>query len=283
MDYELMLQQHVDSGADVTVGCLTVPRTEASEFGVMAIDSSYRITQFLEKPKDPPGTPEDPEVTLASMGIYVFKWSFLRDLLIRDASDTNSKHDFGGDLIPSIVKNGKAVAHRFVDSCVRHSPDAPVYWRDVGTIDAFWKANIDLTDFTPDLDLWDKNWPIWTYSESVPPAKFIHDEADRRGIARSSMVAGGCIISGTEVRNSLLFTQVHTNSYASLEYAVVLPYVNIGRSARLKKVVIDRGVRIPEGLVVGEDPEEDAKWFRVSEGGVTLITKSMIERRAAAL
>jgi glucose-1-phosphate adenylyltransferase len=166
---------------------------------------------------------------------------------------------------------------------VRHDPDAPAYWRDVGTIDAFWKANIDLTDFTPELDLWDRDWPIWTYSESVPPAKFIHDEEERRGIAVSSMVAGGCIISGTEVRNSLLFTMVHTNSYSVLDHAVVLPYATVERHARLRNVVIDRGVTIPRGLVVGENPEEDRRWFRVSEGGVTLITKEMLDKRDAAL
>ncbi len=184
MDYEQMLRQHVESGADVTVGCLTVPRMEATAFGVMAVDSNDQITSFLEKPADPPGTPDDPDVALASMGIYVFAWPFLRDLLRKDAEDPNSAHDFGGNLIPEIVKNGKAVAHRFTDSCVRHAPEAPAYWRDVGTVDAYWKANIDLTNFSPDLNLWDKNWPIWTYSESVPPAKFIHDEEDRRGSAR---------------------------------------------------------------------------------------------------
>ncbi len=282
MDYEQMLRQHVESGADVTVGCLTVPRMEATAFGVMAVDSNDQITSFLEKPADPPGTPDDPDVALASMGIYVFAWPFLRDLLRKDAEDPNSAHDFGGNLIPEIVKNGKAVAHRFTDSCVRHAPEAPAYWRDVGTVDAYWKANIDLTNFSPDLNLWDKNWPIWTYSESVPPAKFIHDEEDRRGSARSSLVSGGCIISGTEVRESLLFTQVHTNSYASLTRAVVLPYVVVERSARLTNVVIDRGVVIPQGLVVGEDPEEDAKWFRVSDTGVTLITQAMLDKRAAA-
>ncbi len=283
MDYEVMLRHHVDSKADVTVGCLTVPREEASAFGVMDIGKGGRITSFLEKPKNPPGTPEDPNVTLASMGIYVFTWKFLRDLLVRDSDDPNSSHDFGSDIIPDIVKNGKAIAHRFDDSCVRHKPGAPVYWRDVGTVDAYWKANIDLTGFTPDLDLWDSNWPIWTYSESVPPAKFVHDEADRRGSAVSSLVSGGCIISGTEVRNSLLFTMVHTNSYATLDHAVVLPYAYIGRHARLRNVVVDRGVEIPEGLVVGEDPVEDGKWFRVSPGGVTLITQDMIDRREAAL
>ena len=282
MDYEVMLRQHRDTDADVTIGCLTVPRAEASAFGVMAIDDNDRITSFLEKPKDPPGTPHDPTVTLASMGIYVFKWSFLRDLLIRDAEDPNSSRDFGGDLIPQIVAGGKAMAHRFEASCVRHAPDAPAYWRDVGTVDAYWKANIDLTSFTPDLDLWDTNWPIWTYSESVPPAKFIHDEADRRGSAISSMVSGGCIISGTEVRESLLFTNVHTNSYSQLVGAVVLPNVVVERHARLRNVVIDRGVVIPRGLVVGEDPEEDAKWFHVTSGGVTLITEEMIAKWHAA-
>ncbi|MEO0864691.1 MAG: glucose-1-phosphate adenylyltransferase, partial [Pseudomonadota bacterium] len=278
MDYEVMLRQHIEAGADVTVGCLTVPRAEASAFGVMAIDDHDNITSFLEKPADPPGTPDDPNVTLASMGIYVFNWKFLRDLLIRDASDTNSSRDFGGDLIPQIVKDGKAVAHRFSNSCVRHSDAAPVYWRDVGTVDAYWRANIDLTDFSPELDLWDTQWPVWTYSESVPPAKFIHDEDDRRGSAISSMVSGGCIISGTEVRESLLFTGVHTNSYAQLTRAVVLPGVVVERNARLTNVVIDRGVRIPDGLVIGEDPETDGKHFHVSEGGVTLVTAPMIEK-----
>ncbi len=282
MDYEVMIQQHVDTGADVTVGCLTVPREEATAFGVMAVDAKGRITEFLEKPADPPGTPEDPTVALASMGIYVFTWSFLRELLLKDQNDPNSSHDFGSDLIPAIVKNGKAVAHRFDESCVRHAPEAPAYWRDVGTLDAFWKANIDLTDFLPELDLWDTQWPIWTYSESVPPAKFIHDEADRRGSAVSSMVSGGCIVSGTEVRNSILYTMVHTNSYAMLDHAVMLPHSFVSRHARLTKVIVDRGVYIPDGLVVGEDPEEDAKWFRVTEGGVTLITQTMLDRRAEA-
>ncbi|SLN37988.1 Glucose-1-phosphate adenylyltransferase [Roseivivax jejudonensis] len=280
MDYERMIEHHVESGADVTIGCLTVPRNEASAFGVMAIDEADRITSFLEKPKDPPGTPDDPDVTLASMGIYVFRWDFLRDLLVRDMQDGNSSHDFGNDLIPDIVRNGTAQAHRFERSCVRASDEAPAYWRDVGTVDAFWKANLDLTNFSPELDLWDKDWPIWTYSEITPPAKFIHDEENRRGQAVSSLVSGGCIISGTEIRESLLFTMVHTNSFSSLEGAVVLPRAYIARNARLRNVVIDRGVHIPEGLVVGEDPEEDAKWFRVTEGGVTLITQAMLDRRA---
>jgi glucose-1-phosphate adenylyltransferase len=248
----------------------------------MATDESGRITSFLEKPKDPPATPEDPTLALASMGIYVFSWPFLRDLLRRDMQDDSSSHDFGHDLIPMLVEKGRARAHRFDVSCVRDEGD-PAYWRDVGTVDAFWQANIDLTNFTPELNLWDRDWPIWSYSEMTPPAKFIHDEDGRRGSAVSSMVSGGCIVSGTEVRNSLLFTQVHTNSYAMLEHAVVLPYVVISRHARLSRVVIDKGVVIPEGLVVGEDPEQDAKWFRVSEKGVTLITQEMLDRRAASL
>lgn len=280
MDYEIMLRAHVKSEADVTVGCLTVPRIEASAFGVMATDKDGRITEFLEKPADPPGTPEDPETTLASMGIYVFDWKFLRDLLLKDAQDPNSSNDFGNDLIPEIVKHGKAMAHRFDESCVR-GHDAPAYWKDVGTVDAFWQANINLTNFTPDLDLWDRDWPVWTYNDSVPPAKFIHDERDRRGMAISSMISGGCIVSGTEVRNSCLFTNVHTNSYSVLDHAVVLPNVTISRSARLRQVVIDAGVHIPEGLVVGEDSDDDKKWFRVTERGTTLITQNMLDKKAA--
>ena len=283
MDYEVMLQQHVASGADVTIGCLTVPRMEATAFGVMHVDKDMRITQFLEKPKDPPSIPGDPAHALASMGIYVFNWAFLRDLLIRDMSDDNSSHDFGNDLIPDIVKNGKAVAHRFADSCVTSGLEQEPYWRDVGTIDAFWQANIDLTDFIPKLDIYDQSWPIWTYAEILPPAKFIHDEDGRRGMAVSSLVSGDCIVSGSEVRNSLLFTGVRTHSFSALDHVVALPQVIVNRKADLTRCVIDRGVIIPEGLVVGQDPLEDAKWFRRSEGGVVLITQNMLDAREKAL
>lgn len=282
MDYEIMLQQHVESGADVTIGCLTVPRMEAVAFGVMHVDKNARITDFLEKPKNPPSIPGDPDHALASMGIYVFNWDFLRDLLIKDAEDPNSSHDFGHDIIPGIVKNGKAVAHKFSDSCVRSGLEEEPYWRDVGTVDAFWQANIDLTDFVPKLDLYDNSWPIWTYAELVPPAKFIHDEDGRRGSAVSSLVAGDCIVSGSEVKNSLLFTGVRSHSFSVLDNAVVLPYVTVNRKAELKNCVIDRGVIIPEGLVVGQDPVEDAKWFRREDSGVVLITQDMLDRRAAA-
>jgi glucose-1-phosphate adenylyltransferase len=282
MDYEVMLQQHVASKADVTIGCLTVPRMEATAFGVMHVDKDMRITQFLEKPKDPPGIPGDPDNALASMGIYVFNWKFLRELLLRDMEDPNSSHDFGNDLIPDIVKNGKAVAHRFADSCVRTGIEAEPYWRDVGTVDAFWRANIDLTHFTPALDLYDNSWPIWTYAEIVPPAKFIHDTDGRRGSAVSSLVSGDCIVSGAEVRSSLLFTGVRAHSYARLDHVVALPYVDIARSAQLKNCVIDRGVQIPKGLVVGEDADEDAKWFRRTDTGIVLVTQDMLNARARA-
>jgi glucose-1-phosphate adenylyltransferase len=280
MDYELMLQQHVDSGADVTIGCLEVPRKEATGFGVMHVDATDRIISFIEKPKDPPGMPDKPEMSLASMGIYVFKTSFLCDQLRRDAAEKGSERDFGKNLIPYIVKHGKAVAHRFTRSCVRSENESQSYWRDVGTVDAYWEANIDLTDVVPALDLYDRNWPIWTYSELVPPAKFVHDEDGRRGKAVSSLVSGGCIISGAGVKNSLLFTGVRVNSYSRLDQAVVLPHVNIARNARLKRVVIDRGVEIPEGLVVGDDPELDAKRFRRTESGICLITQPMLDKLA---
>ena len=281
MDYELMLQQHADSGADVTIGCLEVPRMEASGFGVMAVDDADRITSFLEKPDDPPGMPDRPDMALASMGIYVFEMDFLADELRRDAADSNSSRDFGKDIIPHVVKHGKAVAHRFTRSCVRSAHESQAYWRDVGTIDAYWEANIDLTDVLPALDLYDQNWPIWTYSEVTPPAKFVHDEEGRRGQAAASLVSGGCIVSGASLRRSLLFTGVRVNSYSTVEEAVVLPHVQVGRNARLRKVVIDRGVEIPEGLVVGEDPELDALRFRRTASGICLITRAMIDKLSA--
>ena len=278
MDYEPMLQQHVNSGADVTIGCLEVPRMEAVGFGVMAVDHKRQITAFVEKPADPPAMPDNPDVALASMGIYVFETNFLAGLLRRDAADKKSSHDFGKDIIPYVVKNGTAVAHLFSDSCVRSELEAGSYWRDVGTVDAYWQANVDLTDTVPELDLYDQDWPIWTYSEVTPPAKFVHDLEGRRGHAVSSLVSGGCIVSGASIRRALLFTGVRVNSFSVLEEAVVLPRVVIGRNASLKKVVIDSDIIIPEGLVVGEDPELDAKRFRRTESGICLITQPMIDR-----
>jgi glucose-1-phosphate adenylyltransferase len=278
MDYELMLQQHVNSGADVTIGCLVVPRMEATGFGVMQVDEKDTITAFVEKPKDPPGIPGNPEMALASMGIYVFNTEFLFEQLRRDADDPASNRDFGGDIIPYIVKHGKAVAHRFTNSCIRAAEEIEEYWRDVGTLDAYFEANLDLTDTVPKLNLYDRDWPIWTDAVVAAPAKFVHDEDGRRGFAVSSLVSGDCIVSGSEVRRSLLFTGVKIGSYSDVREAVILPYCNIGRGARLNRVIIDSGVRIPEGLVIGEDPELDARRFRVSEKGVVLVTRDMMAR-----
>jgi glucose-1-phosphate adenylyltransferase len=280
MDYEPMLEQHVGQGADVTVGCIEVPRLEASAFGVMHIDEHDRIVAFLEKPADPPGMPDKPEMALASMGIYVFETGFLFEQLRRDAADPNSDHDFGKNIIPHLVEQGKAVAHRFTRSCVRSSSEAEAYWRDAGTVDAYWEANIDLTGLLPGLDLYDHDWPIWTYAEITPPAKFVHDEEGRRGMALNSLVSGGCIISGARLERSLLFTGVHAHSFSRLHEVVALPYARINRGAKLSKVVIDRGVVIPPGLVVGEDPEDDARRFRRTDNGVCLITQAMLDRLA---
>ncbi len=281
MDYEVMLRQHCEQEADVTVGCIEVPRTEATAFGVMGVDAEDRITSFLEKPADPPGIPGQPDLALASMGIYVFDTEYLFRQLRRDAADPESKHDFGRDIVPHIVANGKAVAHRFAASCVRSAAETTPYWRDAGTVDAYWEANIDLTDFVPGLDIFDRDWPIWTHAEVVPPAKFIHDEDGRRGLAVSSLVSGGCIVSGASVKRSLLSTGCHVHSYADIEGAVVLPYVEIGRGARLRNVVVDRGARIPPGLVVGEDPEHDAARFRRTDRGICLVTQPMLDRLQA--
>ena len=276
MDFEPMLQQHVEQGADVTVGCLEVPRAEASGFGVMHVDASDRILSFQEKPADPPAMPGRPDMALASMGIYVFDTRYLFDRLREDAADPNSSHDFGKDLIPRLVADAKAVAHPFERSCVRSTAEAPPYWRDVGTLDSYFAANIDLTDIVPDLDLFDRDWPIWTYGEMTAPAKFVHDEDGRRGGAFSSVIAGGSIISGATLRRSLVFSGVRVHSYADVAYAVILPEVEIGNSAHLRNVIIERAVRIPEGLIVGEDPALDARRFRRTSNGICLITQTMI-------
>ncbi len=278
MDYELMLQQHVAQGADVTVGCLEVPREDATAFGVMDVDDQDVIRSFIEKPADPPGMPGKPDTSLASMGLYVFDTQFLIDQLQRDAADASSSHDFGKDLIPYIVANGRAVAHSFQRSCVRSEAERGSYWRDVGTIDAYWAANIDLTAVVPELDIYDDEWPIWTFSEITPPAKFVHDEDGRRGMAISSLVSGACVVSGSLIRHTLLSTGVRVNSYGLVEHAVILPKVVVGRGARLRNVVVDAAVQIPDGLVVGEDPELDAKRFRRTERGICLITQPMIDR-----
>ncbi len=276
-DYSLMVKHHVESGADVTVGCIEVPRMEAVGFGVMKVDENDRILDFVEKPADPPAMPGHPDMALASMGIYVFNTDYLCELLQKDADNPDSSHDFGGDIIPDIVRNKVAIAHPFSRSCVRTDLEEKPYWRDVGTVDAFWQANVDLTDFQPELDLYDNTWPIWTYSELTAPAKFIHDEEGRRGHAVSSMVSGGCIISGSRLNRCFLFTGVRTRSYSDLKGVVAMPYAEIGRNARLKNVVIDRGVKIPDGLVVGENAKLDGERFRRTDNGICLITQPMID------
>ena len=276
MDYSNLLGDMVAKGADCIVACVEVPLALASDFGIMKVDERMRIIDFVEKPAAPPAMPDKPDRALASMGIYAFSANFLYSELQRDHDAGGSAHDFGRDVIPDLVNRGLAVAHRFEDSCVTTTPEAEPYWRDVGTIDAYWAANLDLVMPTPSLDIYDPNWPIWTYQQQLPPAKFIFNDDDRRGVAIDSMVSGGCIVSGAQVVNSLLFSSVRVNSYARTSDAVILPEVDIGRHARLSKVVIDRGCQIPEGLVVGEDPALDAKRFYRSDGGVVLISPDML-------
>jgi glucose-1-phosphate adenylyltransferase len=279
MDYAAMLSAHIRTGADVTVGCIEVPRMEATGFGVMDVDATGRITRFLEKPADPPPMPGRPDMALASMGIYIFNADFLYDQLDRDAADPGSSRDFGKDLIPWLVPRAKVMAHFFAESCVyNRAPGSAPYWRDVGTVDAYWEANLELCKVSPALDLYDRNWPIFTYQEQLPPAKFVFDDDDRRGMAVDSMVSAGCIISGSTIRRSLLFNNVRVHSYNQVTDTVILPEVEISRNSRLTKAVVDRGCRIPPNLVVGEDPEEDARRFHRTENGVVLITRDMLAR-----
>ena len=275
MNYALMLADHVAKGRPCTVGCIEVPRAEASAFGVMAVDASGLITEFVEKPADPPCMLGQPDKSLASMGIYIFDAKYLRDELVRDIADPASTHDFGKDIIPRAVRNGCAVAHPFGLSCVSMKPGQDPYWRDVGTIDAYWDANIDLTATDPMLNLYDTRWPIWTYQPQLPPAKFVHNQDDRRGMAIESMVSGGSIISGRVFR-SVLFSSVRVHSYATVNWSVLLPEVQVGRNVRLNRTVIDRGCVIPDGMVIGEDDASDARRFYRTESGITLVTPSML-------
>jgi glucose-1-phosphate adenylyltransferase len=277
MNYALMLADHVAKGRDCTVGCIEVPREEAKAFGVMAVDDKHLITEFVEKPAEPPAMPGKPDRSLASMGIYVFNARYLYKELERDINDPNSSHDFGKDIIPKAVKNGQAAAHPFALSAVGTRHNEEPYWRDVGTIDAYWDANIDLTATDPLLNLYDTRWPIWTYQPQLPPAKFVHNLDDRRGMAIESMVSGGCIVSGA-VHRSVLFSSVRVHSYASVNWGVLLPGVQVGRGARLNRVVVDRGCVIPDGMVIGENAEDDARRFHRSEGGITLVTPEMLQK-----
>ncbi|HEY8084998.1 MAG TPA: glucose-1-phosphate adenylyltransferase [Methylophilaceae bacterium] len=275
MDYGQMLADHVRNKADMTVACINVPVADASSFGVVGADENNRIIQFREKPENPDTIPGDPTQSFASMGIYVFNASFLYEQLIRDADDPNSNHDFGQNLIPYLISRYRVYAHQFADSCVGTGKSEP-YWRDVGTIDAYWEANMELTKVVPDLNMYDKEWPIWTHQEQLPPAKFVFDQDDRRGYAVDSLVSGGCIISGTPIKRSLLFSDVRVHSYGLIEDSVILPKCIVGRYVVLKKVVLDKGCNIPDGMQIGVNPEEDRKRFYVSEKGVTLVTPEML-------
>ncbi|GAP35548.1 glucose-1-phosphate adenylyltransferase [Piscinibacter sakaiensis] len=277
MNYALMLADHVAHGRDCTVGCIPVPRAEASAFGVMAVGEKALITDFVEKPADPPPMPGRPDMALASMGIYVFNARYLYKALERDMADPDSSHDFGKDIIPKAVRQGHATAHSFDLSAVGVRMNEAPYWRDVGTIDAYWDANIDLTATDPLLNLYDTRWPIWTHQAQLPPAKFVHNADDRRGLAIESLVSGGCIVSG-QVFRTVLFSSVRVHSYANVQWSVVLPSVQIGRGARVTRAVIDRGCVIPDGMVIGEDVAEDERRFHRSPNGIVLVTREMLER-----
>ena len=272
MDYGAMLAAHVEKEADVTVGCIEVPLKRAHAFGVMEVDAEERVLSFEEKPPEPKPKPGRTDVALCSMGIYVFNQDFLFEQLIKDADMPSSSHDFGKDIIPAVIKKYRTYAYNFRDPITEKEG----YWRDVGTVDAFWEANLELIGVTPELNLYDVDWPIWTYQEQLPPAKFVFDDEDRRGMAVDSMVSGGCIISGARVSHSLLFSNVKVNSYTTVEDSVILPEVEIGRHCHIKRAVIDKGCHIPDGTVIGEDPEEDAKRFHVTPGGIALVVPEML-------
>lgn len=280
-DYSRMLAEHIAKGADVTVSCVEVPIAQATEFGVVAVDEKDRIVSFLEKPKDPPPIPGRPDRAFASMGIYVFNAEVLYEALQRDADDKLSAHDFGKNVIPSLVSSSRLLAHRLRNSSIMSPSDAggeEPYWRDVGTVDAYWEANMDLTSVNPSLNLYDPVWPIWTYQAQRAPAKFVFDDDLRRGMAVQSLVSAGCIVSGATVRRSLLSTNVRVHSFGLVEDSVILPDASLNRHTVLRKVIVDSGCNVPGGLVVGEDAELDAHRFYRTENGITLITASMLER-----
>lgn len=275
MDYGTMLAAHVEAEADITVGCIAVPLAEASAFGVMAVDEDNRIMEFAEKPANPAPMPGRDDVALASMGIYVFRTDILIEELLRDADDETSKHDFGGDIIPALIHRLRATAFPFTKA----GTGDQAYWRDVGTIDAYWQANMELIGVSPELNLYDQEWPIWTYQDQVPPAKFVFDDEGRRGMSVDSMVAGGCIVSGSYVRRSLLFSNVNVHSYSTIEDSIIFPQVDIGRRCVIRKAVVDRGCIIPPDTHIGVDPEEDARRYHVSAAGVVLVTPEMLGQR----
>ena len=277
-DYSLMLLDHVESGSMCTVGCIEVPREEATALGVMDIDESRRVTRFLEKPKDPPGMPGKPDRALGSMGIYVFHAEYLYRLLEEQMVDDKTELDFGKDIIPHVVEQGRVLAHPLNLSSVPYATRQQPYWRDVGTVDAFWSANLDLASQLPELNLYDKEWPIWTYQEQLPPAKFVPDRHGRQGETSNVLVSGGCIVSGSAIREAVLFSNVRVHSNCTIGQAVILPECVINRNCRLRRVVIDRGCVIPEGMVIGEDEQADAERFYRTGNGVVLVTSEMLAR-----
>ena len=279
MNYEHMLADHVASQAVMSIACIEAPLADATQLGVMTVDADWRVTAFQEKPAHPSPMPGCADRALASMGIYVFDEAFLYDQLIRDAEDGSSSHDFGKDIIPRLVSSGLPVhAHSFSDSCVNMSDGKP-YWRDVGTLDAYWEANMDLTRVVPSLNLYDLDWPIWTHQEQLPPAKFVFDDDGRRGMAVDSLISGGCIVSGSEVRRSVLFSNVNVQDYCKIEDSVILPNVEIGNNVTLRRVIVDKRCRLPSGLTVGVDPEADRKRFHVTDRGVTVIVPESLGQR----
>jgi glucose-1-phosphate adenylyltransferase len=272
MDYGPMIGFHVEKEADITVGVVEVPVSRAREFGVMSVDESNRVLGFREKPIDPDPMPGRPDVTLASMGIYVFNPRLLERLLRADAEDPASAHDFGKNIIPAAIDKLRVFAYPFEDVRTK----AQNYWRDVGTVDAYYEANLELVRVSPELNIYDEQWPIWTYQEQLPPAKFVFDDEDRRGAAIDSMVSGGCIISGSRVSSSLLFSNVRVHDYSSIEGAVVLPRVRVGEHCVIRRAIIDSNTLIPDGMQIGVDPAADAERFYVTENGVTLVTQAML-------
>jgi glucose-1-phosphate adenylyltransferase len=278
MDYETMVQAHVDAGADVTVGCIEVPRMEATGFGVMSVDKSLNITRFTEKPADPECVPGKPDLALASMGIYIFSTQFLVDKLEADQRDPNSSRDFGKDIIPASIGKNKVIAYPFIDE----KTGKAAYWRDVGTVESYWKANMELCSIQPELNLYDRDWPVWTYQAQMPSAKFIFDDESRRGEAIDSIISSGCVLSGARVKRSVIFSGCYFRSYSLIKDSIILPNVKVERNCRITKAVIDKGVRIPEGTVIGEDLAEDAKKFYVDEHGIVLVTAEMLGQKLRA-
>lgn len=278
MDYSRLLAEHVARGAELSVACIDVSLEEASSFGIMEVDAECCVVDFEEKPVHPRPVPGRPDRALASMGVYVFNAHFLFEQLVRDETDPRSSHDFGKDIIPHCVKHHRVFAHSFADSCVGQASETskPPYWRDVGTLDAYWEANIDLTHVVPDLNLYDGSWPIWTAVEQLPPAKFVFDDEQRRGMAVDSVVSGGSIISGAVLLRSLIFDSVRLNSYSLIEDSVLLPGVTVGRNCMLKRVVVDKQCTIPPNTRIGFDREEDSKRFHITPRGITLVTPEML-------